>query len=213
MTRAQWYFDFISPYAYLQLLRLPELSKHCELELRPILLAAVLNHWGQLGPAEIAPKRAFTYSQVRWLARRRKVALRIPEAHPFNPLQLLRLAIYLGGDHAVVRRLFEFVWRDGFIPENEAAWSGLLSELGAADAAAAIARDEIKQALKVNTDAAIAASVFGVPTLIVDGRLFWGNDATEMACDFLQDPSDFAADAELIANLPVAAQRRVPTTR
>jgi len=208
MTRAQWYFDFISPYAYLQMLRLPQLSDVCELELRPILLAAVLNHWGQLGPAEIAPKRLFTYTQVRWLARRQEIALRIPEAHPFNPLKLLRLAIHLGDRYVVVKRLFEFVWRDGFIPENDAAWTELTSELGVADAAEAIARDEIKRALKANTDSAIAAGVFGVPTIAVDGQLFWGNDATGMARDYLSDPTSFASDAALIARLPVAAQRR-----
>ncbi|MGH8285868.1 MAG: DsbA family protein, partial [Steroidobacteraceae bacterium] len=125
MTRAQWYFDFISPYAYLQMVRLPQLHELCELELRPILFAALLNHWGQLGPAEIAPKRLFTYTQVRWLARRDGIALTMPEAHPFNPLKLLRLCIHLGGSYPVVRRLFEFVWRDGRIPENSAAWSAL----------------------------------------------------------------------------------------
>lgn len=213
MTRALWYFDFISPYAYLQMLRLPELGELCELELRPVLLAAVLDHWGQLGPAEIAPKRAFTYAQVRWLARRQNVELRVPEAHPFNPLKLLRLAMHLGGEYEIVRRLFEFVWRDGFIPENEAAFRELLSELGVPDAAAAIAGDEIKRAVRANTDAAIAAGVFGVPTLVVEGRLFWGNDATEMARDFLRDPADFTADAELIARLPVAAQRRLRSAK
>jgi 2-hydroxychromene-2-carboxylate isomerase len=213
MTRAQWYFDFISPYAYLQAQRLPELRKCCELELRPVLLAALLSHWGQLGPAEIAPKRVFTYKQVRWLARRQGIALTIPEAHPFNPLKLLRLAIHLGGGDDVVRRLFEFVWRDGCIPENEAAWRSLTTELGVADADEAIARDEIKRALRTNTEAAIDAGVFGVPTLAIDGQLFWGNDATDMARDYVSDPRSFVADAALIARLPMSAQRRPPPVR
>lgn len=210
MMRAQWYFDFISPYAYLQAQRIQRLRESCELEPRPILLAALLSHWGQLGPAEIAPKRVFTYKQVRWLARRQGVALAIPEAHPFNPLKLLRLAIHLGSRDEVVRRLFEFVWRDGHIPENEAAWRALTTELGVANADEAIARDEIKRALRANTEAAIAAGVFGVPTIAIDGQLFWGNDATDMACDYLGDPDSFAADAAQIARLPMAAQRRTP---
>ncbi len=213
MTRAQWYFDFISPYAYLQMVRLPQLHELCELELRPILFAALLNHWGQLGPAEIAPKRLFTYSQVCWLARRDGIALEIPQAHPFNPLKLLRLCIHLGAGYAVVRRLFEFVWRDGCIPENDVAWSELTAELGAVDADEAIGRDEIKRTLRANTDAAIAAGVFGVPTIAVDGRLFWGNDSTDMARDYLRDPTEFAADAARIARLPAAAQRRPPPAK
>jgi 2-hydroxychromene-2-carboxylate isomerase len=213
MKRAQWYFDFISPYAYLQLPRLPEFAGLCELELRPVLFAALLNHWGQLGPAEITPKRAFTYSQVRWRARREGIVLTIPEAHPFNPLKLLRLAIHLGGGLPVVQHLFEFVWRDGHIPENERAWSALVQELGVADAEGSLARDEVKQTLRTNTDAAIAAGAFGVPTIVVDGQLFWGADSTDMARDYLSDPASFAADAELIARLPQAAQRRAPSAR
>lgn len=210
MKRAQWYFDFISPYAYLQLPRLSEFAGLCELELRPVLFAALLNHWGQLGPAEITSKRAFTYSQVRWRARREGIALTLPEAHPFNPLKLLRLSVHLDAGEAVVRRLFEFVWRDGHIPENARAWGALLEELGVADADAAIARAEVKQALRTNTDTAIAAGAFGVPTIVIDGQLFWGSDATDMARDYLRDPASFAADAELIARLPQAAQRRAP---
>jgi 2-hydroxychromene-2-carboxylate isomerase len=211
MTRAQWYFDFISPYAYLQLPRLPEFAGRCELELRPVLFAALLNHWGQLGPAEIATKRAFTYSQVRWRARREGIALTIPEAHPFNPLKLLRLCIHLGVTYAVVRRLFEFVWRDGHIPENASAWAQLVTDLGVAEADQAIAREDIKQELRANTEAAIAAGAFGVPTIVIGGQLFWGSDATDMARDYLRDPASFAADAALIARLPQAARRRPPS--
>jgi 2-hydroxychromene-2-carboxylate isomerase len=213
MKRAQWYFDFISPYAYLQLPRLPEFAGLCELELRPVLFAALLNHWGQLGPAEITPKRAFTYSQVRWRARREGVTLTIPEAHPFNPLKLLRLAIHLGASHTVIRRLFEFVWREGHIPENARAWAALVQELGVADAEESLTRDEVKRTLRDNTDAAIAAGAFGVPTLVIDGQLFWGADATDMARDYLRDPASFAEDAALIAGLPQAARRRPPSAR
>ena len=213
MKRARWYFDFISPYAYLQVQRLPQLRESCDLELRPVLLAALLSHWGQLGPAEIPPKREFTYKQVRWLARRQGVALTLPEAHPFNPLKLLRLAIHLGCGDDVVQRLFDFVWREGRIPENEAAWHALTTELGVANVDQAIARDEIKRELRANTDAAIAAGVFGVPTLAIDEQLFWGNDATDMARDYLSDPASFLADAARIARLPVAAPRRTPTPR
>jgi 2-hydroxychromene-2-carboxylate isomerase len=146
---------------------------------------------------------------VRWRARREGIALTIPEAHPFNPLKLLRLAIHLGSGQAVVQRLFEFVWRDGHIPENARAWAALLEEQGVAEAD--IAREEIKQALRANTDAAIAANAFGVPTIVIDGQLFWGSDATDMARDYLEDPASFVQDAALIARVPQAAQRRAPS--
>lgn len=208
MQQADWYFDFISPYSYLQFVDLPQLRAHFEIRMRPILLAGVLTHWGQLGPAEIPPKRAFTYRQVRWLARRRGIALNLPQAHPFNPLPLLRLALYLGVSDAVVGRLFAFVWRDGRVPDDREAWQALLRELGVVDAERATGDETIKRALRANTDAAIAAGVFGVPTLAVGQMLFWGNDATQMARDYATDPASFAEDEARIRALPAAAVRR-----
>lgn len=210
--KAEWYFDFISPYAYLQFSRLGELDAKLDLTLKPILFAALLDHWGQLGPAEIAPKRAFTYAQVGWLARRQGVPLTIPEAHPFNPLKLLRLSLHLGNSRDVVARLFAFVWRDGRIPENDSAWRELVRELDVTDAESAIAHPQVKATLRRNTEEAIAAGVFGVPTLVLatgsgPGKSFWGNDATQMAQDYLGDPEPFRRDDARIAQLPAASVR------
>jgi 2-hydroxychromene-2-carboxylate isomerase len=202
-----WYFDFISPYAFLQFHRLGELDGRVKLRLKPVLFAALLDHWGQRGPAEIAPKRLFVYAQTRWLARRRGLPFRGPEAHPFNPLRLLRLALHLGVTPEIVRRLFAFVWQEGFIPENDTAWRALTTELGLEDAQTAIARPEVKEALRRNTEEAIAAGVFGVPTLMIEKKLFWGDDATLMALDYLAEPEPFRRDDELIAKLPAAAVR------
>lgn len=204
---ADWYFDFISPYAFLNFHRLGELEGRITVRMKPVLFGAILDHWGQRGPAEIAPKRTFVYRQAHWLARRRELAFKGPQAHPFNPLRLLRLALHLGVTREVVERLFRYVWQDGFIPENDAAWRALTTELGVADADAAIARPEIKEALRRNTEEALAAGVFGVPTLVLDRRLFWGDDATQMALDYLADPAPFHRDEARIADLPIAAVR------
>jgi len=204
---ADWYFDFISPYAFLHFHRLRELENRLSVRMQPVLFGAILDHWGQLGPAEIAPKRQHTYRQAHWLARRRGLPFKGPEAHPFNPLKLLRLAIHLDVTPQAVERLFRFVWQQGFIPENETAWRELTAELGVDDADERIARPEVKAALRANTEAAVAAGVFGVPTLVVDGRLFWGDDSTEMVLDYLDNPAPFHRDEARIATLPVAATR------
>ena len=91
--KISWVFDFISPYSYLSFQQLPALPAGTQLELVPVLFAGLLNHFGQLGPAEVAPKRRFTYRFVLWRARRMGLPLKVPPAHPFNPLSALRLAI------------------------------------------------------------------------------------------------------------------------
>ena len=77
---------------------------------RPVLFAGLLKHHGQLGPAEIAPKRDWTYRQVLWLAHAHGIPLQMPAAHPFNPLALLRLALACGQDGRANRYVAETVF-------------------------------------------------------------------------------------------------------
>jgi len=205
-----WYFDFISPFAYLQWRSLwrdrPELARR--LRPKPVLLAALLNHWGQLGPAELPGKRKHTYRLVQWQAREAGIVLRAPPAHPFNPLASLRLSLVPRDRTAAVHAIFAHLWEHGRAGDSAEALAPVARELGIADAAAAIADPAVKQELAANGAAAIALQVFGVPTMVIDGQLFWGNDATAMALAYLADPRLFE-DEEMrrIDALPVAASR------
>ena len=69
MKRISFHFDVISPYAWLAFERLPQALEGLSVvvDYQPLLLAGLLGHWGQKGPAEIEPKRAWTYRQVAWL--------------------------------------------------------------------------------------------------------------------------------------------------
>ena len=84
-----------------------------------------------------------------------------------------------------MQRIFRFVWRDGRLPDLPIEWAELTDELGMPDAETLIAPPEVKDALRRNTDEAIARGVFGVPTLAIGDELFWGADATAMAADFV----------------------------
>jgi 2-hydroxychromene-2-carboxylate isomerase len=181
---ADWYFDFVSPFAYLQSERLAGLAPAITVRYRPVLFAGLLGAHGQKGPAEIDSKRAFTYRFVLWQAKRLRIPIKLPHEHPFNPLPLLRLAIACDCEPSAIHRIFRFVWRDGRLPDLPIEWAELTHDLGLANADARIAEPEVKDALRRNTDEAIALGVFGVPTLMVRGELFWGVDATQMAADY-----------------------------
>ena len=206
-ARLTWYFDYVSPFSYLQLAACPELFERGDVALKPLAFGALLTHWGHRGPAEIPPKRLFTFRHVVFLARERGVPLRFPPAIPFNPLNALRLTLALGGGLAIVRTIFDFVWKEGRSPNDE--WSALCERLGVADAEALCSAAEIKAALRANGETAIAAGVFGVPTFAVDGALFWGLDATPMLRAYLDDPALFD-DPEMrrVSELPAAIQRK-----
>ena len=205
---APWYFDFVSPFAYLQLQRLGTLRARLALTPMPVVLGALFNQAGLRGPAEIPAKRTFTYRFVQWQAERAGVPLRFPPAHPFNPLAALRLCIAAGGGWPAVEAIYAHLWRDG----GGAALADLApvaARLGIDDIAAAVAAPEVKMRLRANTEEAIAAGVFGVPTVRLGGALFWGNDATAMIEDYLDDPQRFSSgDYARLELLPVGSERR-----
>jgi 2-hydroxychromene-2-carboxylate isomerase len=209
-----WYFDFVSPYSYLAFESLPAALAGIEpvpsIRYRPLLFAGLLNHWGHVGPAELPPKRRFTYEHVVWLADRHGIEMRVPRQHPFNPLPLLRAAVAAGSGRAPIERLFRFVWRDGALPD-EPAFAALLAELGIEPAA--LAAPEVKAALRVNGEAAIADGVFGVPTAVARTaagvRAIWGFDSLPMLADWLRGAPIFDSAAMAgAADLPLGEQRR-----
>lgn len=208
MKRIDWYFDFISPFAYLASASLHRLPPRVELCPRPILLAGLLQHWQTLGPAEIPPMRRFTFRHVRWLADRDGIALKMPPMHPFNPLKLLRLCILLDADTALVQRLFRFVWAEGRSTEAADDWQDLLDELGLTDADQRLAAADVKLGLRRNTEAALELGLFGVPGFVADGELFWGYDAMDFLLDYLRDPAILQAPGMRAADaLPEGPQR------
>jgi len=209
---ADWYFDFVSPFAYLQSEQLASLAPRIAIRYRPVLFAGLLDANGQKGPAEIPAKRVFTYRFCIWQARKLGIALKFPHEHPFNPLPLLRLAIACDSTADAVHRIFRFVWRDGRLPDLPIEWAELASALGVPDAETRIASPEVKAELRRNTDEAIGRAVFGVPTLAIGDAMFWGADATQMAADYVAAGCRFT-DPEYarVAELPVGAERKDPT--
>ena len=203
-----WVFDVISPFAYLAFARLRELPADVEPKIVPVLFAALLDHFGQRGPAEIASKRRFTYRFVLWRARRLGLPLRMPPAHPFNPLAALRLVIAAGSDLRAAGTVLQAAFGEGRDLTDAAVIAELAARLGVADPQSALADPAVKQRLRDNTLWASSRGVFGVPTLVVGEELFWGHDAFDMALDYLAQPQAFAdAGMRLIDSLPIGAAR------
>ena len=208
-TAVTWYFDVVSPFAYLALPAVQAIARRRPVLFRPIVFAAVLAHWGQLGPAEIPPKRLHTYRLCQFLADRAGIALRFPPQHPFRSLEALRALAALDADPGAVQAAFDFVWAKGRDPGEPSERAALCAQLGIADYDTFTAGQDAKARLHAWTDAAIAAGVFGVPTLAVGSTLFWGLDAMPMAEAALDDPTMLTrGEMARLAELPTGAQRR-----
>ena len=197
MNIATWYFDFVSPFAYLQNLRLEEFSSHIKIDRKPLLFAGLLKHWDSKGPAELPPKRLFTYRHVQWMADRLDIPLRFPDRHPFNPIPLLRLCIAAGCSKKAVDSIFKCIWEEGLVFDDPDHWNTFCNAVGLSvfEANELISKPEIKSELITNGENAIKRAVFGVPTLIVDGQLFWGYDSTSLVLDYLTNSGLFNSPA------------------
>jgi len=217
----RFYFDYLSSNAYLAWTQLPKLSSRFGVEVEPIpvLFAGLLEAHGQLGPAEVRPK-AF------WMAKNnlRKAALlglplEPPRHHPFSPLLSLRISSLPLADeerHALIDALFQAVWVRGLHVSEPAVVAELATEVGldGAKLVETAQQPEAKARLRAQTDAAIAAGVFGVPTMIVGGELFWGYDDWPFLELFLagKDPLDPRELEKWTGSVrPSAVRRRMRT--
>lgn len=185
-------FDYLSPYAYVAWHRIgPIAARHGrEVEPVPVLLAALLGAAGTRGPAEVPAKRAYLAKDTIRAAAAAGVRFAPPPAHPFNPLLALRVTgavAELAARRRLVDALFAAVWGGGPGVEDRATVVAIADRVGLDGAAlvAAATGEPAKTRLRADTDAAIAAGAFGVPTILVDGELFWGNDSLEHVERFL----------------------------
>ncbi len=206
MKHIDFWFDPISPFAWLAFDRLPQALEgiSCSVDYKPLLFAGLLQSWGQKGPAEIEPKRAWTFRQIAWLGHQAGVPIDTPAQHPFNPLALLRLLLACAPAQRTPNRhscetVFRHVWVGGLDPNDPQRLAALHAEL-------APQRDpagpEVKQQLKAQTAQALQLGIFGVPTMVVDGRLFWGLDALPMLCAYLRGDAWFDGPHWSAAGMP-----------
>lgn len=203
----QFYFDPISHNAYLAWTQLPRLAKKHGLIIEPVpvLFAALLSHYKQVGPAEVPAKSRWMLWNVLRKARRLNVPIAPPHSHPFNPLAALRLCCCdLSPEQRMklVDRLFRATWAEGAQVSDATVVEALAKDCGLDGAALTLQAqtEPVKARLRTNTDEAIKAGVFGVPTMRVRGELFWGFDDLENLDLFLQGRDSLPTDRSGYAN-------------
>lgn len=195
--RVDFYFDYLSPFAYFASRVLPDVCREHDAELvfRPVLFAGLLDHWGQLGPAEVEPKAYNTFKMCVRHAVRNGIPFRAPRFHPYLPLPALRVSLpeVAGKDQPrVVEAIYSAGWGKGLDLGSPDVLRAALDDAGL-DGEGLLARSrapEAKSGLRAATEAAIARGVFGVPTMIAGDELFWGMDQIEHLALFLagEDP-------------------------
>ena len=209
MTKAKWYFDFISPFAYLQFAQFPNLPTNIEITPVPAVFGAILQHWGQLGPAEIPPKRRFVYRFFQWNSDRLGIPFTMPPMHPFNPIPALRLCTAAGASIENTRAVFDLIYGKGIQPDSPEGIQLIGAALNISDPELTMQDPVVKNTLHANTAQATSDGVFGVPSFVINGEVFWGGDSTGMMLDFLENPALFEApEMKRISNMEMGLTRK-----
>jgi 2-hydroxychromene-2-carboxylate isomerase len=214
----RFYFDYLSPYAYVAWARIHALTAPYgrAVEPVPVLLAAILDAHGTKGPAEVPAKRRYVFKDAYRKAHRAGLPPLVPPpTHPFNPLVALRVSSLPMDDDArrrLIGALYAATWAGGGGVESPESVARMANDVGLDGEALVRAASEpaAKMRLRQQTEQAVALGTFGVPTLIVDGQLFWGVDSLEDLELLLRGEDPVPADLESRwAGLPASATRRM----
>jgi len=198
---ATFYYDIVSPFAYLYIKQRHRLEKQLQITPVPVLLGGLLRATDNRGPGEIAAKRPHTYQFCVWQAEKLGIPFRFPEHHPFMTVAPQRLLVQEQADWPMVERAFEYVWKEGKDPNL--SWSEFCTYLGLPADTAKPDDPAVKAKLVSNTEQAKANGAFGVPALIFNQHCFWGLDTIDWVLDYLDRPGMFDEAAyAYVGNLP-----------
>ena len=184
-----FHFDFSSPYGYLAAQKIDALAAKYgrTVNWRPMLLGVVFRQTGMAPLTQIPIKGDYARRDFERSARFHGIAFRMPPVFPIASQAPSRIVLWAKArDRALAsklaRALYAAYFRDGLdISQPDVAAdvaASVAAETGVDRAALRASIDDpaIKDALKREVDAAIAAGVFGSPFVIVDGESFWGLD-------------------------------------
>ncbi|MBZ9785078.1 2-hydroxychromene-2-carboxylate isomerase [Pseudomonas sp. REP124] len=184
----EFYFDLGSPATYLAYTQLPKICEQTDSQLVfiPILLGGVFKATGNASPATIPAKGRYMLQDLDRYARRYGVTLKYSPHFPINTLMLMRAVTGIQLRHperfaAFIDCLFKALWDEGQSLDDPATVATVLTRNGfdPHETLALTADEDIKAALKDNTERAVQRGVFGAPSMFVGDEMFFGQDRLE----------------------------------
>ena len=188
-----FWFEFGSSYSYLSLMRIEALAGQAGVPLRwkPFLLGPIFRELGWQGSPfnEQKEKGEYAWRDLERRARKYGIPFTRPTVFPRTALLPMRVAL-IGADQRWMgefcRRIMLMNWSQDTDIDHAgavlAALEGLVPDPAAIVQAAG--QDDNKSALRAQTSAARALGIFGAPTFIVNGEMFWGDDRLDDALEF-----------------------------
>ena len=188
MTKeVEFYFDFISPYAYLAYKKIQSLPKDIKIKYKPVLLGALHNLEGITAPAFIKPKLKHMISDCDLIANKNKSNFIWNSKFPINSLSVMRGYLFINAENRelYMNVMFDAYWKDNLDISNEKILKNLLEKckINSIKFFDGIKDLKIKDELKSITQEANDKGIFGAPTFVVNNKIFWGQDRLEFALE------------------------------
>ncbi len=182
MSHVDFYFDFSSPFAYLGSTQIEAVAQRAGASLawKPMFLGGVFKAVGTpMVPLFEHPeaKRQYLSEDMKRWAAHLGVELNWPTRFPMMTVNALRLTFLQDDPIPFIHRCFRAYWAEDRNINDPETLGELLEAVGQPSSLLERTREpEVKQRLNVATGEAVSAGVFGAPTCIVDGQVFWGQD-------------------------------------
>ena len=188
MTKeVEFYFDFISPYAYLAYKKIQSLPKDIKIKYKPVLLGALHNLEGITAPAFIKPKLKHMISDCDLIANKNKSNFIWNSKFPINSLSIMRGYLFINAENRelYLNVMFDAYWKDNLDISNEKILKNLIEKckINSSKFFDGIKDLKIKDELKSITQDAHDKGIFGAPTFVVNNKIFWGQDRLEFALE------------------------------
>ena len=182
-----FYFDFISPYTYLAYKKIQSLPKNIKINYKPILLGGLHNLQGITAPAFIKPKLKHMISDCTLIAKKIETDFIWNSKFPINSLNIMRGYLFISDElkDLYLNMMFDAYWKDNLDTSNEIILKSILEKckINSNDFFNGIKEPKIKNKLKDITQEAHDKEIFGVPTFVVNNKIFWGQDRLKFALD------------------------------
>tara|TARA_B100001996_G_C18454032_1_gene513414 strand:- start:23 stop:670 length:648 start_codon:yes stop_codon:yes gene_type:complete len=188
MPKLEFIFDFASPNAYLSLKIIPDILTRsgASLQVSPVLLGGLFKLTNNRAPMiafdEVKGKLEYEMLETqRFISRHNLSDFRFNPYFPINSITLMRglvAAQQLGFEQVYLESVLSAMWEHELKMDDPeiaiSTWNN--AGLDGEKIMHMSQKDEIKNILKKNTDAAVNRGVFGVPTFFVKSEIFFGKE-------------------------------------
>ena len=183
-----FYFDFISPYAFIAHNKIKKIEKDYmfKINYQPILLGGLHNLHEIKAPAFIPSKAKFMIRDCKMVAEKNKIDFKFNSYFPIKSLNLMRGVLVAEEDGVkdyYIDEIFNSIWKNGLNMNDESVIDKVLKNfnINPKTFLLRVQSQNIKDTLRQKTEEAFRKGIFGAPTFIAKNKIFWGQDRLQYA--------------------------------